>query len=80
MAQELKRRVSELKPAELRRTVGNIHKVLWQTEMAGHEEVGIEDPAVESHSANGLVGNTRSIISARKSGRLRSGSRADSVR
>jgi hypothetical protein len=36
--------------------------------------------AISAHFANGLIGITRSIISTWKSGRLRSGSRADSVR
>ncbi len=34
----------------------------------------------DHHRANGSLGNSRSIIRARKSGRLRSGSRVDSVR
>jgi hypothetical protein len=79
MPQEPKRPVYELKPADLRTFVGNIECLLWLDFDTGPKS-GNRDPAVESHSANGLVGNTRSIISARKSDRLRSGSRADSVR
>ncbi len=60
-------------------TKSDIAEESWTSIPALHERES--GPGVtQRHGTNGLRGNTRSIISTRKSGRLRSGSRADSFR
>jgi hypothetical protein len=80
MQQEPKHPMCALEPAELRTIAVNILRVLSPDVEAGDLGAGIGFGTLESHFANGLLGNSRSIINARKSGRLRRGSRADSFR